>query len=77
MSTIAIPQPQTVSVDQAAIALGIGRGTAYRAAHDGTLPTVRIGRRLLVPRVALERLLAGESANEGVEDREPVEAGAR
>ena len=60
MSTITIPEPQTVSVDQAAIALGISRGSAYRAAHDGTLPTVRIGRRLLVQRAALERLLTEE-----------------
>ena len=77
MSTIAIPEPQTVSVDQAAIALGIGRGTAYRAVHDGTLPTVRIGRRLLVPRVALERLLAGEAASEEARQAEPVEAVSR
>ncbi|MEE9201814.1 MAG: helix-turn-helix domain-containing protein [Dehalococcoidia bacterium] len=47
----------TLTVPQAAQALGICRGTAYEAARRGELPTVRIGRRLLVPRAALERLL--------------------
>ncbi|GAF89970.1 unnamed protein product, partial [marine sediment metagenome] len=29
----------------------------YQAARDGGIPTIRIGRRLLVPRRALEKLL--------------------
>jgi excisionase family DNA binding protein len=40
--------------------LRLSRCAAYAAAESGALPTVRIGRRLLVPRVALERMLAGE-----------------
>jgi excisionase family DNA binding protein len=47
----------TMKVPEAARVLGISRGHAYAAAADGTLPTIRIGRRLLVPRAALERLL--------------------
>lgn len=47
----------TYTVPEAGRLLGISRGTAYAAAADKTLPTIRIGRRLLVPRVALERLL--------------------
>jgi excisionase family DNA binding protein len=47
----------TMTVEEAAAALGISRGLAYQAAHDGSIPTIRIGRRLLVPRRALERLL--------------------
>jgi len=49
----------TMTVDEAATALGLCRNSAYAAAKDGTLPTIRIGKRLLVPRVAIERLLAG------------------
>jgi excisionase family DNA binding protein len=51
-------QRQTVTVDEAATILGVGRNKAYEAAHSGEIPTIRIGKRLLVPRAALERLLA-------------------
>lgn len=47
----------TVSVEDAAHALGIGRNSAYEAARKGELPTIRIGRRLLVPKAELERML--------------------
>lgn len=47
----------TYTVPEAGRLLGISRGTAYAAAAEKTLPTIRIGRRLLVPRAALERLL--------------------
>jgi len=47
----------TCSIDEAARALGIGRSTAYAAAHDGTLPTVRISKRILVPTSKLAALL--------------------
>jgi len=48
----------TMTVSEAAIALKIGRGLAYAAARDGRLPCIRIGRRLLVSRRALEKILA-------------------
>jgi excisionase family DNA binding protein len=47
-----------VSVETAGRLLSISRGLAYELAASGRLPTVRLGRRLLVPRAALERLLA-------------------
>jgi excisionase family DNA binding protein len=37
--------------------LRLSREAAYAAARTGRLPTIRVGRRLLVPRAALERLL--------------------
>lgn len=40
--------------------LGIGRAAAYQAAKRGEIPVLRIGRKLLVPRTAFERLLGGE-----------------
>jgi len=46
-----------MTVREAAAALKISRGLAYQAARDGSIPTIRIGRRLLVPRRALEKLL--------------------
>ena len=50
----------TLTIKQAAETLGISRGSAYEAARRGEIPTIRIGRRLIVPRAALERMLEGE-----------------
>ncbi len=49
----------TYTVTEAAALLGIGRTAAYEAARTGAIPTIRIGKRILVPVAALERLLAG------------------
>ena len=49
---------KTVTVEEAATILGVGRNKAYEAARSGEIPTIRIGKRLLVPQVALEQLLA-------------------
>lgn len=54
------PEARTVSVEAAARELGIGRRSAYSAARRGELPVIRIGRRMLVPRDALDALLRGE-----------------
>jgi len=55
-------QRATLTVDEAALRLGIGRNAAYDAVKRGEIPSIRIGRRLLVPVAALERMLAGEVA---------------
>jgi excisionase family DNA binding protein len=47
----------TVSVEEAARMLGISRGAAYTHARDGSIPTIRLGKRLLVPKAALDKLL--------------------
>jgi hypothetical protein len=46
---------QTYTIEEAAKILGICRAVAYR---KGVLPTVRIAGRRLVPKQALERMLA-------------------
>jgi excisionase family DNA binding protein len=48
---------QTLKIEEAAKILGISRNTAYEAVKSGQVPIVKIGRRLLVPRAALERML--------------------
>jgi excisionase family DNA binding protein len=55
------PQPckATYTVDEAAGMLGVSRNSAYQAARAGELPVIRIGKRLLVPRHAFEKMLAG------------------
>jgi excisionase family DNA binding protein len=50
----------TISVEAAAILLGIGRSTAYAAARDGSLPTIRLSHRLLVPTAKLAAMLGLE-----------------
>ena len=53
---------RVVTLDEAAVLLRISRGSAYQAAKTREIPTIRIGRRLLVPVAALERMLAGDTA---------------
>lgn len=60
MTSDTATERRTYTVDEAGELLGIGRNTAYEAARRGEIPTIKIGRRLLVPRAALERMLAGD-----------------
>jgi excisionase family DNA binding protein len=50
----------TYNVEETGKALGLSRASAYKAVHDGSIPTIRLGRRLVVPRVQLEKLLNGK-----------------
>jgi excisionase family DNA binding protein len=50
----------TWTVTEAAKLLGISPTSAYEAARRGELPVRVIGRRMLVPRVALLRLLTDQ-----------------
>ncbi|MGH3041861.1 MAG: helix-turn-helix domain-containing protein [Gaiellaceae bacterium] len=43
----------TITVEQAAQLLGLGRTAAYEAARRGEFPTRRLGRRIVVPVPAL------------------------
>lgn len=68
MTEVANARP-FLSIDEAALQLGISRSSTYEAANawlrtDGErgLPCVRIGRRILVPRAAIERWAAVGSA---------------
>jgi len=47
----------TLRIEEAAKILGIGRNLCYDRVKTGEIPVIRIGRRLLVPRRALEKLL--------------------
>ena len=54
----------TCTIEQAAALLNVGRSTAYAAAHDGSLPVVKISHRLLVsvPRL---RVMLGSDEDRG------------
>ena len=50
-------QKYVLSVEDAGKRLGLSRPSAYQAVKRGELPVIRIGRRILVPVVALEKIL--------------------
>jgi excisionase family DNA binding protein len=62
----------TLTVEEAANALGISRAFAYESVRRGDIPHIRIGRRLLVPRAALEHMLSSASPT----DADPIPPGA-
>lgn len=53
-------EPLLVSVREAARELGVGRDTCYQLAREGRLRTVRVGRRVLVPRSELQSFVERE-----------------
>ena len=51
---------RTYTVEEAARLLGIGRNHAYEAAKRGEIPCIKIGKRIVVPKAAIDRMLEGE-----------------
>lgn len=47
-----------LSVEEAGKRLKLSRPSAYLAVKRGQIPVIRMGRRVLVPKAALERMLA-------------------
>lgn len=54
---LGLPQRATMTVADAAEVLGISRSTAYELVRSGSLPALRLGRRIVVPTHALSDLL--------------------
>lgn len=46
-----------VTVPEAAKMLGISRNFAYQLVREGKLPSIRFGKRILIPLAALEKML--------------------
>jgi len=65
----------TMTVPEAGRRLGLGRDAAYAAAKRGEIPTLRLGRRLVVP-VAQLRTMLGETQRDAQEQAERSGAGA-
>jgi excisionase family DNA binding protein len=60
--------PKTETIAEAAKELGIGRNQAYAAAKRGDIPTIRLGKRILVLREPLKRMLeVGPNRSDEVE----------
>ncbi len=66
-------QRQTLTVEEVATILGISRNGTYEAIRRGEIPALRLGRRLVVPRQALEQLLRhNDSDTLGVGNNDPL-----
>jgi excisionase family DNA binding protein len=48
---------ETINVEEAGLRLGLAKNAAYAAAHRGEIPTIKIGGRILVPKIAFDRML--------------------
>jgi len=60
------PQGPTMPVPAAGkFYFGLGKNASYEAARRGDIPVIRIGGRLRVPVVALERMLAEAGTDKG------------
>ena len=61
-----------LTVPEAADLLGICRNAAYEGVRRGEIPSIRIGKRLVVPRAAFEEMLkGGATTNRSELDRRP------
>jgi excisionase family DNA binding protein len=65
------PRRLTLTVEEAAELLGISRALAYEAVRRGEIPSLRIGRRILVPRSGFARMFAIERNRRWLEDQPP------
>lgn len=52
-------EKSTYSVVEAARLLGLSRNSVYQAIDRGQLPSLKIGKRILIPKILLKRLLEG------------------
>jgi len=72
-----VDQKLTFTVEEARKLLGLSRGLAYEACRAGWLPCLRVGRRLLISRKALECLLEQAGANERSQNENHNHGGQR
>ena len=58
----AVPERLTYSVGEAAQVLGISVEATWKRVWDHTIPSFRVGRRVLISRRAIARIIDGETA---------------
>jgi excisionase family DNA binding protein len=56
-------EAETISIEEAARRLGIGRSLGFQLAREGKfpVPVIRAGRRILVPTRAIDKLLLADN----------------
>ncbi len=63
-----VEEPLLISVPEAARLLGVGTTFGWTMVRRGEMPTVKLGRRVLVPRTAIERLADAARAEQGAQE---------
>lgn len=57
----------TLTVEETAVVIGCSRTVAYQAVASGEIYSIKVGRRIYVPRAALERMLNGTAEGGAME----------
>ncbi len=73
MATVTEVERLVYTIAEAAKLLSLSRGSAYQLAREGKIPTLRLGKRLVVPKAALLKMLAEagkQLVSEGSDDRQ-------
>ena len=52
------------TIEEAIQMLGLSRATVYKLVKEGKIPALRIGRRLVIPKAAFEKMLDGATIKE-------------
>src|SRR5689334_2211745 len=74
-----LPEPTerpTITVAEAGAVLGLSRSASYGAARAGAIPTLRFGRRLLVPTHQLRGMLGMPEGGESTAETHGATGGA-
>jgi len=59
------PERLVYTPEEARMRLNLGKAAMYEALRRNDIPSIRIGRRILVPRSALEKLLGASGTADG------------
>lgn len=62
--TIEPTERLTYSIEETAKLLGISKNSCYLAVKTGQVPSLKIGSRILIPKAALEKMLAAANTDE-------------
>ena len=68
MTTALVPDPAaepTMHMDKVAKAFGLSRAAAYNGVQTGEIPSIRVGRRIVVPTAAVRRMLQLDGGADG------------
>jgi len=57
-----VEEAWVISVPEAGRLIGCSRGSSYKLAREGVIPTIRLGRKLVVPRARFEAWVRGKGA---------------
>ena len=54
----------TLNCKETAAMLGLSKNSIYQGVFTGEIPHIKVGKRILIPRIALEKMLAEAGMNQ-------------